>query len=383
MESLNQNELVTLVKSVFPPFAQDRVLAILVDIPGDESEDNENWRIRRQLAEQWAHHLQASCPHLDLERVDLIAYTSVGSNNADLPGVGTIIEKNLPVNKIGLKKAGTTKPFAEIFQTTQLFLAPTEYSTTAPLKMAAKKYGFRAATMPGFCPEMIPALRIDYGAVNERVQFLKKKLDAAISADVLFLVDEKQEYRVHFDLRYRPAHASGGRFPEAGVAGNVPSGETYIVPYEGEKGEPSQTNGILPVQFEDEIVLFEIKENRAVKVKSSGKISEEQAQYLQNEPAYGNMAELGFGVLADFGLKPIGEILLDEKLGFHIAFGRSEHFGGAVGPKQFSSATAVVHIDRIYLPETQPRIRVRSIYLQYNAQEKEMIMQDGKYLQWS
>lgn len=381
MESLNKSELVSLVKSVFPPLAQDRVLAILVDIPLNENDDNENWRIRRQLAQQWAHDLQAS--GLGLERVHLIAYTSVGSNNADLPAVGTIIEKYLPTSKLDLEQAGTVKPFTEIFQTTQLFLAPTEYSTTAPLKMAAKKYGFRAATMPGFCPEMIPALRIDYGAVNERVQFLKKKLDAASSADVRFLVDKDEAFHVYFDLRYRPAHASGGRFPEPGVAGNVPSGETYIVPYEGEKGEPSQTNGVLPVQFGDEIVLFEIKENRAVKVMSSGKTSREQAEYLHSEPAYGNMAELGFGVLADFGLKPIGEILLDEKLGFHIAFGRSEHFGGAVGPKQFSSPAAVVHIDRIYIPETQPRIRVQSIGLSYNEREKETIMKDGKYLLWS
>ena len=114
MESLNKEDLSSLVKSVFPPLAQDHALAILVDVPTVESEDNENWRIRRQLAEQWVHDLQSLKP--GLERVDLIAYASVGSNNADLPDVATIIENNLPANNTGLEKAGTTKPFAEIFR---------------------------------------------------------------------------------------------------------------------------------------------------------------------------------------------------------------------------------------------------------------------------
>jgi len=34
------------------------------------------------------------------------------------------------------------------------------------------------------------------------------------------------------------------------------------------------------------------------------------------------MTELGTGVPGDFGLTPIGEILLDEKLGPHIASSR-------------------------------------------------------------
>ena len=92
------------------------------------------------------------------------------------------------------------------------------------------------------------------------------------------------------------------------------------------------------------------------------------------------MAELGFGVLSDFGLEPIGEILLDEKLGFHIAFGRSDHFGGAIGPSDFSSPQEVIHLDRIYIPATQPRIMVKSITLGYENNQSELIMEDGKYL---
>jgi hypothetical protein len=41
-------------------------------------------------------------------------------------------------------------------------MAPTQYSATAPLKNAARKFNLRAATMPGFSPAMIPTLKIDY-----------------------------------------------------------------------------------------------------------------------------------------------------------------------------------------------------------------------------
>jgi leucyl aminopeptidase (aminopeptidase T) len=183
-----------------------------------------------------------------------------------------------------------------------------------------------------------------------------------------------------FDLRFRKGHLSSGRFPDKGTAGNLPSGETYIVPYEGEKGEKSKTEGILPVQMGEDIVLFQVTENRAVGVDGEGEAVEIERDHLEREPAYGNMAELGFGVLADFGLEPINEILLDEKLGFHIAFGRSDHFGGAVGPKDFSSPQEVIHLDRIYIPATQPRITVSSIVLGYENDQREKIMENGNYL---
>ena len=91
------------------------------------------------------------------------------------------------------------------------------------------------------------------------------------------------------------------------------------------------------------------------------------------------MAELGFGILEGFGLKPIDEILLDEKMGFHVAFGRSDHFGGIVGPGDFFSPENVIHQDRIYIRATQPRIIVKSIILGYDNNQKETIMREGKY----
>jgi aminopeptidase len=382
MEHLSVEELIKLIKAVFPRQRGDRKLAILIDIPQNSRKDHHDWQLRRAMAYEWYKALKIKTSALGLEKIALIAYPDVESNNADLPRDAYLITGSLPSVAYHLEAEyeGEAVMFNYVFQEFQLFLAPTEYSTTAPLKNAAKQYGFRAATMPGFSPEMIPALRIDYNEVSRRVSIIKEKVDAAEGAEVIFKVDNQKEFEMFFDLRYRQGHLSSGRFPDKGTAGNLPSGETYIVPYEGEKGEKTKTRGILPVQLDNDVVLFTVEENRAVSVEGEGEAVETERDHLQLEPAYGNMAELGFGVLADFGLTPINQVLLDEKLGFHIAFGRSDHFGGAVGPKDFSSPKQVIHQDRIYIPATQPRISVKSVVLAYPNNQKETIIENDKYL---
>ena len=143
---------------------------------------------------------------------------------------------------------------------------------------------------------------------------------------------------------------------------------------------PSRTAGIMPVQFGAEIVRYRIEGNKALEVISEGPKSREEAALLAKEPAYGNLAELGLGVLAAFGVKPIGEILLDEKLGLHLAFGRSDHFGGQVGPAQFSSPEAVIHIDRVYVPETQPDVKVAAVDLRMADGNAVALMRNGEYV---
>ncbi len=380
MDILTDKDMERLVRSVFPPHPDDRRLGILVDIPREPVDDTAGWRERRNMSVEWYHTFKRIRSSLNLDDINLIAYPDVGSNNAELPENGFIIKGQLPSTSQDLTKSGAIRSFEDIFRNTQIIFAPTQYSATAPLKVAARLFKFRAATMPGFSIGMIPTLKLDYSEVNRRVLQLKERLDRALGADVHFVVDGDENLEVYFDLRFRTAHASTGRFPEQGTAGNLPSGEAYIVPYEGERDEASRTEGVLPVQIRDEVVLFQVRHNRAVDVEGFDPAARIEREHLSREPAYGNMAELGFGVLADLGIQPSGAILLDEKLGFHVAFGRSEHFGGAVGPADFSSPNEVVHLDRIYIPTTQPRVRVNSLVLLYEKNRGEIILEDGKYL---
>ncbi len=378
-ESLSGDELVALIRRVFRPRPADRRLAILVDLPDAQSPDHPAWAARREMAQAWQRELEACAPTLGLTSV-LVVYRNAHSNNGELPARCAMHRGGVLPASAELIDPAHSLAFAEVFATHAILLAPTEYSATAPLKIAAKQYGFRAATMGGFCPGMIPALRIDYAEVNRRVSLLKDLLDRAEGADFVFAYPGGQA-RLYLDLRFRRAHASGGLITEPGLAGNLPSGEAYIVPFEGES-EKSRSAGELPVQFGDEIVRYRIENNRAVAVVSEGRTSRAEAEHLVREPAYGNIAELGLGVLAAFGVKPVGEILLDEKLGLHIAFGRSDHFGGEVGPGAFSRPEAVVHIDRVYVPEMQPGVVVKSVDLVMPGEGSGCLplLRDGEYV---
>lgn len=374
---LSDDELVRLVERVFAPTADDRRLLVVADLPDDALADNPDWAARRAMALDWATRFDRARSRLGLD-VSLVLYRNVRANNADLPATATRwpIDRPLPHHADEL---GEFVSLDGLFSERPLVLALTELSATAPLKVAARQYGLRAATMPGFKASMIPALRLDYTEIDRQVRVLAALLDRASQATLDFAVGGHRD-RLVLDLRHRRGHASGGLVTAPGTAGNLPSGEAYIVPYEGElDGEPSGSEGWLPVQFDDEVVRFEVRGNVAIAVEGDGPQATSQRDWLANEPAYGNLAELGLGVLADFGVEPIGETLLDEKLGLHVAFGRSDHFGGQVGPAQFSRPEAVVHIDRVYLPETQPRIDVLAVDLVIDG-ETRPLMRAGRYV---
>jgi len=382
-DDLTAQEIIDLVKRVFNPVEADERLAIIVDMPDEIAPDTKEWAARRTMAARWASLLNANPQDAGLKNIDLILYQNPHANNADLPSVCylhplPVSENPLPISTAKLE--GRRVPFVDIFERTRIIIAPTQFSATAPLKIAAKNFGFRAATMPGFCTSMIPALRLDYGVIGTRVDHFKEMLDDANRCDIIFDADGN-EHKLTLDLRHRLGHASGGVFPTNGVAGNLPSGESYIVPYEGEiNGDPSDSAGELPVQLGTDIVVYKIKNNVATKVLSDNPISHDEAVKLKEEPAYGNMAELGLGVLGDFGLEPTGEILLDEKLGLHIAFGRSEHFGGQVSPDNFSSPDKVVHIDRVYIPQLQPNIKIVRATLTMSDGSTVPLMKNGVYV---
>jgi len=375
MESLSSEELVRLVESVFRPQATDRALAVLVDLPDERAPDHPDWAARREMAATWCRLLHESAGRLGLEQVALALYRNVGRNNADLPGEVSLRTAD------ALDSAGEGLPttFEHLFGSHSILIAPTEFSATAPLKLAARRHGFRAATMPGFKTAMLPALQLDYEEIDRRCQALAVALDRSESAALRFAAGGR-EHTLFLDLRHRSATASGGLVRQPGTAGNLPSGESYIVPYEGEReGDPSGSRGELPVELDGELMVYRIESNRIVEVLGDGRRAATEREEVVAEPAYANVAELGLGILADYGIQPVGEILLDEKLGLHIAFGRSDHFGGAVGVRDFTAPDKVIHIDRVYIPEVQPQVRVLAVDL-VSLDGTAPLMRDGRFV---
>jgi hypothetical protein len=377
IRNLTFPQLISTLNTVFAPGPAEEGLTIFTDLPGGKFPDHAAWMDRRRIVAEWYTILVQNFDSVPFRAVNCCAYPNVGSNNGDLPRTVLLIDSDhgdhVPPSEgeISLKR---------ILEESSVVLSVTELSATAPLKILARDIGFRGATLPGFNRRMIPALALDYEKINARVMVLKERMDRAQAAVATFSAGGK-DYHLNIDLRFSVGHASGGIIRTAGTVANLPSGEAYTVPFEGDgEKHPSLTCGMLPVQFADEVVVFRIDRNRAVQVEGKGEQAAQQARMLHDEPAYGNIAELGIGVLSDFGVEPVGNTLLDEKLGLHIAFGRSDHFGGKTGPSAFVDSHNVVHIDWVYVPSCQPLIIVKSLVFQYETGGSEEIIKDCSLL---
>ena len=68
--------------------------------------------------------------------------------------------------------------------------------------------------------------------------------------------------------------------------------------------------------------------------------------FFAADPARTNIAEVAFG--CNEWAQVTGNVLEDEKAGFHWAYGRSDHLGGTVGISKFIHRETVVHQDVVY-----------------------------------
>lgn len=322
---------------VFDPVAGERA-AVMTDLPTESSPDNEAWRARRQMAVEWRAGLDSLGRRIGFEVLPYITYPASGTSGADFPPY---------VEADGRKVA-----MISLLDDVSLVLAFAEFSPTAALIDVCKRrpgaHIFRAASMPGIEKRMEQtSLSADYAQVARRCRILKEVLLAADRAEVEFSTG----HRCLFDLRYRVCEADDGylhrdKTDDVPVI-NLPSGETFQVPYEGERPDtPSRTAGELPVAEEGDTVVFRVAGNRVVGVVGDGKVASRYRAFFEEDPLRGNVAELAFG--CNDRAVVTGNVLEDEKAGFHWAYGRSDHLGGVVGISAFKSPATVVHQDIVY-----------------------------------
>jgi leucyl aminopeptidase (aminopeptidase T) len=355
-------DLNKLLIDVFDPQAGELV-AVVVDEPTDSVPDHDGWRARREMADEWRGALIELGAERAFEVRPLVSFSATGANNGDLPATGTM--------------AGETIDLLDVLSASTLVLAMTEYSATAPLvHIAEAADDFRAASMPGVEKRMEgTALAADYAKVAARCKAIYDAMDGAQLCDVLFTTG----HRCWFDLRQRSAEVDDGFLPR-GKKGdpiiNLPSGETFIVPYEGEiYGLPSWTAGTIPVVEDDEMVLFHVVANCVQVVEGDGPVAERYSQFFNEDPARSNIAEVAFGV--NDMAEVTGCVLEDEKAGFHWAFGRSDHLGGVVGVDDFADPGNVVHQDIVYAKGNP--IQIERAEIVHPDGKRVTIIENGEY----
>jgi hypothetical protein len=309
-------------------------VVVACDVPHHELADHAAWKERREMAEEWRAAFEALGRIGEFATLPLLEYPATGANGANLPGMGMLGGEPVEIEAVLLGS------------TLAVFL--TQYSATAALSgFSLRKEDFRAASLPGLERRMEnTALSADYREVARRCRVLEDAMGEADQLVVNFSTGET----CTFDLRFRHPEVDDGylpRFKQGDRIINLPSGETFIVPYEGERsGETSRTAGKLPVVVSGEHVVLEVERNRITQVRGDGPGAAHFREIFAADPMRANIAEVAFG--CNDRAVVTGNVLEDEKAGFHWAYGRSDHLGGTVGIAAFLRPDTVVHQDIVY-----------------------------------
>ncbi len=223
---------------------------------------------------------------------------------------------------------------ASAMKAADVVLIPTSKSLShTDARKHACEAGARVASMPGITMAMLRGggMTADYGVVKKISESIARRLTEAKS--IRITSDAGTDFEA--SLVGRSGLADTGILTEKGAFGNLPAGEGFIAPLEGE----SKGRIVFDGSFAKEGLL-----RRPIKlVVEGGRVigresSEEVREYLRYKDA-DNVAEIGLGANPKAVL--IGNVLEDEKvLGtVHVAIGDNHNFGGRT--------KAEVHLDGV------------------------------------
>jgi leucyl aminopeptidase (aminopeptidase T) len=304
---MNQEEKIKMFRDVFNPKSGEHIL-FLVDLPHNALTDTPTWRDRRTMANEWFQTFKEMGKTTRFS-VDWMEYKATGKHNAPIP-----------------------REMTDAVRHANLVIAMTEFSATtslAPICMATGST-VRGASMPMVERRMEnTAFTANYAEVQRYARSLQHMLDTANGAEILFSTGDT----LYLDLRNRVAEADTGQCSQPGQFINFPSGESCKTPYEGTPDEvgqfgPSQTKGALPMSYAGEMVKYAIEQNRIVRVVGKGHRAGEMRRFFAENDTRRNIAELGMGCNPKAVIT--GNVLEDEKVGLHIAYGTSTHLRGKV-----------------------------------------------------
>ncbi len=250
-------------------------------------------------------------------------------------------------------------PVAALMARYDVVVCPTTKSLThTEARRTACKKGARVATMPGINEDiMIRTLDADYRQIASRTEAVSELLNKARLARIT----SEAGTDLLLPIENIRAISSTGLIPEPGQGGNLPSGESYLMPVEGKsQGRLVVDASIAGIgRITGGPVEIIIEQGYATEFKGGTQADQLFKTLSPFGQAGMNVAELGIGT--NHAAKITGQILEDEKvLGtIHIAFGNNIGMGG--------SCDVGVHIDCVI---TKP-----TVYL-----DEQKIMDQGRLL---
>lgn len=315
---------------VFQP-EDGEIVTIMYDLPHGNIVDKLAWKQRREMANEWYTKIsEFSCDFGGLVN-PIVTYLSTGTHNGDLPERVQVGDENFGIE--------------EMISKSTIVLSMPEFSASAPLMNFTDKYPkLRVGSMPMVTKAMEEtALSADYKEIAKKCNKLGPLFNSASLVEVQFSTGHKCFFDISNNI---PALLDSGQLPpnpKGSKFCNLPAGEVCTVPNEA---NDSKTEGEIPVFFNNEEMLFVIRNNQVIDVEGDGPVAKERRESFKNEPALRNIAEVAIG--CNDRAVVTGNVLEDEKAGFHWAYGRSDFLGGIIGVSNFSSPEKVCHLDIVY-----------------------------------
>jgi leucyl aminopeptidase (aminopeptidase T) len=228
------------------------------------------------------------------------------------------------------------RPVAAAMSACDVFIAPTSRSLShTPARKRASEAGARGATLPGVTEDMLArVMAVDSELMTRRSQAVAALLEGAADARVSCPLGTN----FRLDLTGRSGIADDGDLTAPGAFGNLPAGEAFIAPLNGEG--TIVASSLAPLGLTDEPAALTVRDGRIVA--AEGGLGPEYLKLLQVHGELGsNLAELGVGTNDRAQLT--GNVLEDEKIlgTVHVAFGASAGIGGTV--------SVPIHLDVVVL----------------------------------
>lgn len=220
--------------------------------------------------------------------------------------------------------------------------------------------GARFASLPHFDPEMFgTSMAVDWTALADRTSRLVQAVNRAEWVNV----ECPNGTAMHICKRGRNAGGDDGLLTQPGCFGNLPAGEAYFAPLEGE------SHGVMVVEWGptrklDNPITITIADGRAVRIEGDDPLRASLEERFDGNEACRNLAELGIGT-NDKATRPDNVLEAEKILGtVHMALGDNTGFGGTVA--------APFHEDYVFYQPT--------VTLVMSDGSEEIILDNGKLM---
>jgi aminopeptidase len=218
---------------------------------------------------------------------------------------------------------------AALMKQVDVVLCPTTKSLThTDSRRAASAAGVRVATLPGVTEDiMVRCMNADYHAIAARTRALCERLERSR----VVRVTAPSGTDVVLPIQGRQAHASSGIFRDRGQWGNLPTGEAYLAPLEGESHGLVVVDGSMAgVGMIREPIRITVESGYATRIEGGDEAARLRALVEPHGRDACTVAEFGIGTNDKAILT--GAIIEDEKVmgTIHIAFGDNKSMGGSV-----------------------------------------------------